>query len=73
MNTVLNIVIAVAALLLIGVVLIQKSRGGGVSAQFNGFEKEIGVKNSTKIVERATFILGGIILVASIISAFVAL
>ena len=72
MYTIINIVIVVAALLLIGIVLIQKSRGGGVSAQFNGLEKEFGVKNSTKFVERATFILGGIILVASIFSTFVA-
>lgn len=72
MYTIINIVIVVAALLLIGIVLIQKSRGGGVSAQFNGFEKQLGVKTSIKFVERATFILGGIILVASIISTFVA-
>lgn len=72
MNTVLNIVISVAALLLIGVVLIQKSRGNGVVTQFDGFEKNLGVKTTAKFFERATFTLGGIILVASIISAFVA-
>ena len=71
MNTVLNIVIAVAALLLIGVVLIQKSRGSGVVTQFDGFEKSLGVKTTAKFFERAKFALGGIILVASIISAFV--
>lgn len=72
MNTVLTIVIAVAALLLIGVVLMQKSRGGGVAAQFNGFEKSFGVTATAKFFERATIILAGIILVASIISTFVA-
>lgn len=72
MNTVLNIVIAVAALLLIGVVLIQKSRGSGVVTLFDGFEKNLGVKTTAKFFERATFALGGIILVASIISTFVA-
>ena len=72
MNTVLNIVIAVAALLLIGVVLMQKSRGSGVATQFNDFEKSLGVKTTAKFFERATIILAGIIAVTSIISTCLA-
>lgn len=72
MNTVLNIVIAVAALLLIGVVLMQKSRGSGVATQFDGFEKSLGVKTTAKFFERATIVLAGIIAVTSIISTCLA-
>ncbi len=72
MNTVLNIVIAVAALLLIGVVLMQKSKGSGVVTQFNDFEKSLGVKTTAKFCERATIVLAGIIAVTSIISTCLA-
>lgn len=72
MNTILNIIIAVAALLLIGVVLIQKSRGGGFAGQFETLEKNFGVQTSAKFLEKATFILAGIILVASIFGTYVA-
>lgn len=72
MNTVLNIVIAVAALLLIVVVLMHKSRGSGVATQFDGFEKSLGVKTTAKFFERATIVLAGIIAVTSIISTCLA-
>ena len=72
MNTILNIIIAVSALLLVGVVLIQKSRGVGFAGQFETLEKIFGVQTSAKFLEKSTFILAGIILVASIVGTYMA-
>ena len=72
MNTIINIIIAVAALLLIGVVLIQKSRGVGFAGKFDNLERSFGVQTSAKFLEKSTFILAGIILVASIVGTYMA-
>ena len=69
-NTLLNVFIVVAALLLIGVVLAQKSKGAGLVAQLGDFERRTGV--STKFAETATLTLAGVIIVTSIICAYLA-
>lgn len=61
----------IVSLLLIGVVLIQKSKGGGLSSSFAGSNQIMGVRRTTDFVEKATWTLASIICVLAIASAFV--
>ena len=55
----------IASLLMIGVVLIQKSKGGGLSSQFGGANQVMGVRRTNSFIEKTTWYL------AAIISVFV--
>jgi len=70
MYTVLAILIAIASLLLIGVILIQKSKGGGLAANVNNYNQFMGVRKTTDFVEKATWGLSIFICVLSIATAF---
>ena len=72
MYTILAILIVIASILLIGVILIQKSKGGGLAANVNNYNQFMGVRKTTDFVEKATWILATFICAASIASAFVA-
>lgn len=60
----------IVAILLIGIVLIQKSKGGGLSSQFGGASAVLGVRQTNSTLEKGTWILAGLIVLLSIISAF---
>ena len=64
------ILIVMAALLMVGVVLIQESKGGGLSSQFGEYKKLIGVKNTTTILERTTWVLAALIVVISVMCSY---
>ncbi|MEG0253457.1 MAG: preprotein translocase subunit SecG, partial [Muribaculaceae bacterium] len=72
MYTILTILILISAILLVGVVLIQKSKGGGLASNFSGSNQIMGVRKTTDFVEKATWTLALVICVLSILSAFVA-
>ena len=71
MYTIFAILITIASILLIGVILIQKSKGGGLAANVNNYNQFMGVRKTTDFVEKATWILAAFICVLSIASAFV--
>ena len=71
MYTILAILITIASILLIGVILIQKSKGGGLAANVNNYNQFMGVRKTTDFVEKATWGLSIFICVLSIWSAFV--
>ena len=71
MYTILAILIMIASILLIGVILIQKSKGGGLAANVNNYNQFMGVRKTTDFIEKATWILAGFICAASIACAFV--
>ena len=71
MYTILAILIMIASILLVGVILIQKSKGGGLAANVNNYNQFMGVRKTTDFVEKATWALAGVICALSIISAFV--
>lgn len=68
----LSCVILIASILLIGIVLIQKSKGGGLASNFSGANQIVGVRNATQGVEKATWILAIIVAVLSIVATFFA-
>ena len=69
--TIFAILIVIASILLIGVILIQKSKGGGLAANVSGYNSMLGVRKTTDFIEKATWTLAGIICALSIASAFV--
>lgn len=66
----LTILILIASILLIGVVLIQKSKGGGLASNFQGANQVMGVRSANNFVEKATWTLALVICVLSILTAF---
>lgn len=70
MYQIVIVLTVLVAILLIGVVLIQKSKGGGLSSQFGGANAVLGVRSANKTVENATWTLVALLVVLSVISTF---
>jgi len=57
-----GILIVLASIILGFFVLIQNPKGGGLSGTFGGFGNQVmGVKRTTDVLEKGTWILGGIL------------
>ena len=72
MYTLFVIFILIAALLMIGIVLIQESKGGGLSSNFASYNQIGGVRKTTDFIEKATWGLAIAMVVISIGCAYVA-
>ena len=72
MYTFFVILIVVASLLMIGIVLIQESKGGGLSSNFSSTNSIMGVRKTTDFVEKATWGLAAFMVVISIVCAYTA-
>ena len=72
MYTLFVILIVVAAILMIGIVLIQESKGGGLSSSFASYNQIGGVRKTTDFIEKATWFLAGFMVVISVCCAYVA-
>ena len=66
----LCILIVIAALLLVGAVLIQKSKGGGLAADYQAGNQYMGYRKTTDFIEKTTWTLAIIICVLSICASF---
>ncbi|MEA5081022.1 MAG: preprotein translocase subunit SecG [Dysgonamonadaceae bacterium] len=69
MYVVILVTILIAALLMILIVLVQKSKGGGLAAGFSSTNQIMGVRKTTDFLEKATWILAGIVIILSILTA----
>ena len=72
MYTLFVILIVIAALLMIGIVLIQESKGVGLASQFSGYNQIGGVRKTTDFIEKATWFLAAFMVVISVACAYVA-
>ena len=72
MYTLLVILIVLAALLMIGIVLIQGSKGGGLASGFASANSVAGVRQTTNFIEKATWTLAAAMVVISIACAYTA-
>lgn len=72
MYTLFVILIVLVALLMIGIVLIQESKGGGLSSNFSASNQIMGVRKTTDFVEKTTWGLAAAMVVLSVICAYVA-
>jgi len=66
-----SILIVIASLLLMGVILIQKSKGGGLASDYASGNQYLGYRKTTDFIEKLTWGLAIFICVLSICSAFV--
>lgn len=57
MTTLIQILIILASIALILVVIVQKSKGGGLAASFSGANNIMGVRKATDGIEKATWYL----------------
>ena len=70
--TLFVVLIVLVAILMIGIVLIQESKGGGLSSQFSSSNQIMGVRKTTDVVEKITWGLAAAMVVISVICAYVA-
>lgn len=70
LNTLVIVLSVIVAVLLIGIVLIQKSKGGGLSSQFGNASSMMGVRQTNTFLENGTWWLAGILVALSVISAY---
>ena len=64
--------IVLAAILMVFVVLIQESKGGGLASNFSSSNSIMGVRKTTNVVEKATWALAIAMVILSIACAYVA-
>lgn len=72
MYTLLVILICIAAVLMIGIVLIQESKGGGLSSSFSSYNQIGGVRKTTDFIEKTTWGLALAMVLISISCAWFA-
>jgi preprotein translocase subunit SecG len=72
MYTLLIIFIVIAAVLMIGIVLIQESKGGGLASNFSSYNQIGGVRKTTDFIEKATWGLAIAMVLISVACAYVA-
>lgn len=68
MVTVFSILTILASIILVLVVLIQKSKGGGLSSNFSSSNQIMGAPKTADFLEKTTWCLAGAIIVLSMLS-----
>lgn len=68
MVTVFSILTILASIILVLVVLIQKSKGGGLSSNFSSSNQIMGAPKTADFLEKATWCLAGAIIILSMLS-----
>jgi preprotein translocase subunit SecG len=72
MYTLSIVLIFIVCLLLVLVVLVQNSKGGGLASGFTGSNQVMGVRRTADFLEKATWYLAGALLVLCVMaSAFI--
>ena len=67
--TLFVVLIVLVAILMIGIVLIQESKGGGLSSNFSASNAIMGVRKTTDVVEKTTWGLAIAMVFFSIVCA----
>ncbi len=65
-----SVLILITAGLLMLVVLVQNSKGGGLASNFAGSNQYMGVRKTADFLEKATWTLAVVLLVLSLVSVF---
>jgi len=72
MYTLITVLIFITCILLVLIVLVQNSKGGGLASNFQSSNQIMGVRKTTDFLEKATWVLAGVLLFLSVVSnAFV--
>lgn len=68
----ISILILICSVLLVLIVLVQNSKGGGLASGFSSSNQVLGVRKTTDFLEKATWTLAGALVVLCIgITAFI--
>ena len=72
MDIFISILILISSVLLVLVVLVQNSKGGGLASGFSSSNQVLGVRKTTDFLEKATWSLAGMVIVLCIaLTAFI--
>ena len=69
MYTLIIVLILLASVLMVGIVLIQESKGGGLASGFSASNQIMGVRKTTDFLEKATWGLAIAMVVLSVVSS----
>ena len=67
----ISVLILITCVLLVLVVLVQNSKGGGLASNFSGSNQFMGVRKSADFLEKTTWTLAIVLLVLSMFSFFI--
>lgn len=70
MGTFVTVLIMIVSVVLVLVVLVQNSKGGGLSSQFSGSNQVMGVKKTSELIEKITWGLAISLLILCVTSSF---
>ncbi|MCD6092283.1 MAG: preprotein translocase subunit SecG [Bacteroidales bacterium] len=68
---IVSVLILITSILLMLVVLVQNSKGGGLASNFSGNNQYMGVRKTGDFLEKSTWTLAIVLLVLSLFSIFV--
>jgi len=71
MYILISVLILITCVLLVLVVLVQNSKGGGLASNFASSNQYMGVRKTADFLEKATWTLAVVLLVLSLVSTFV--
>jgi len=71
MYEIISILTVLIAILLIAVVLVQKSKGGGLASNYSSSNQILGVRRTNDFITKTTWVLASTIAVLAIISTYV--
>ncbi len=66
MYTLITVLLFIVCVLLVLIVLVQNSKGGGLASNFQSSNQIMGVRKTTDFLEKATWVLAGALLILSI-------
>jgi len=66
MSAIVSILILITCIMLILIVLVQNSKGGGLSSTFASSNQVMGVRKTTDFLEKATWTLASVLVVLSL-------
>jgi preprotein translocase subunit SecG len=66
-----SVLVIVASILLVLIVLVQNSKGGGLASNFSSSNQVMGVRKTTDFLEKATWTLAGAVLILSFVAVMV--
>ena len=69
MYLVLTILAVLASVILVLIVLVQDSKGGGLASSFSSSNQIMGVRKTTDFLEKATWTLVSVIVICSVVAA----
>ncbi len=72
MYTFFVVLIVLVSILMVGIVLIQESKGGGLASNFSSSNAIMGVRKTTDFIEKATWGLAVAMVIFSIVCAYTA-